>query len=118
TAFRDSPRRVLDLARGAGARLRRRSSVARAGRRDSAPAPRADRARAGALRPAAPVVPLPERPVRRALAVAVVAALALPGAASAHPRPVPPSELSTHWIAPPAVVVLAAVAIALFVQAA
>jgi len=34
-----------------------------------------------------------------------------------HPRPVPPSELSTHWIAPPAVVVLAVVAIALFAQA-
>jgi putative membrane protein len=55
--------------------------------------------------------------VRRALAVAAVAALALPGTASAHPRPVPPSELSTHWIAPPAVVALAVVAIALFVQA-
>lgn len=55
--------------------------------------------------------------MRRALGVAVVAALALPGAASAHPRPVPPSELSTHWIAPPAVVALAVVAIALFAQA-
>lgn len=35
----------------------------------------------------------------------------------AHARPVPPSELSTHWIAPPVVVALAAVAIALFTQA-
>jgi cytochrome c oxidase assembly factor CtaG len=41
-----------------------------------------------------------------------VAALAL-----AHVRPVPPAELSTHWIAPPAVVVLAALAAALYVQA-
>jgi putative membrane protein len=36
----------------------------------------------------------------------------------AHPRPVPPSELSTHWIAPPVVVALAVVAAAFFVQAA
>jgi putative membrane protein len=36
----------------------------------------------------------------------------------AHTRPVPPSELSTHWIAPPAVVVLAVVAVALYAQAA
>jgi putative membrane protein len=35
----------------------------------------------------------------------------------AHPRPVPPSELSTHWIAPPAVVALALVAVMLFAQA-
>ena len=35
----------------------------------------------------------------------------------AHLRPVPPSELSTHWIAPPVVVVLAVVAVALFAQA-
>jgi putative membrane protein len=56
--------------------------------------------------------------VRRALAGAVGAALALPSAASAHSRPVPPSELSTHWIAPPAVVVLAVVAVTLFAQAA
>jgi putative membrane protein len=35
----------------------------------------------------------------------------------AHTRPVPPSELSTHWIAPPIVVVLAVVAVALFAQA-
>jgi cytochrome c oxidase assembly factor CtaG len=41
-----------------------------------------------------------------------VAALVL-----AHTRPVPPSELSTHWIAPPAVVVLAALAAGLYVQA-
>ena len=40
------------------------------------------------------------------------------GLVIAHPRPVPPSELSTHWIAPPVVVALAVVAIALFVQAA
>jgi putative membrane protein len=39
------------------------------------------------------------------------------GLVLAHARPVPPSELSTHWIAPPAVVVLAVVAVALFVQA-
>jgi cytochrome c oxidase assembly factor CtaG len=55
--------------------------------------------------------------VRSALAVAAGAALALPGAASAHPRPVPPSELSTHWIAPPAVVALAILALGLYVQA-
>ena len=35
----------------------------------------------------------------------------------AHLRPVPPSELSTHWIAPPLVVALAVLAVALFVQA-
>jgi putative membrane protein len=55
--------------------------------------------------------------VRRALAGAVFLALAVPGAASAHARPVPPSELSTRWIAPPVVVALALVAVALFVQA-
>jgi hypothetical protein len=56
--------------------------------------------------------------VRRALAAAaVVVALAVPGAASAHTRPVPPSELSTHWIAPPVVVVLAVLVLALYVQA-
>ena len=54
----------------------------------------------------------------RLVALLFLAALAAPGAASAHPRPVPPSELSTHWIAPPAVVVLAVVAVALFVQGA
>ena len=53
----------------------------------------------------------------RLVALLLLAALAAPGAASAHPRPVPPSELSTHWIAPPVVVVLAALAIGLFVQA-
>jgi putative membrane protein len=41
-----------------------------------------------------------------------VAALVL-----AHTRPVPPSELSTHWIAPPVVVALAVVAVALFAHA-
>ena len=56
--------------------------------------------------------------MRRALAAAAVAALAVPGAAAAHPRPVPPSELSTHWSAPPLVVALAVLAVALFVQAA
>ena len=55
--------------------------------------------------------------MRRALAAAAVAALAVPGAAAAHPRPVPPSELSTHWSAPPLVVALAVLEIALFVQA-
>jgi putative membrane protein len=49
--------------------------------------------------------------------VLLLAALAAPGAASAHPRPVPPSELSTHWIAPPLVVGLTVLAVALFVQA-
>jgi putative membrane protein len=39
------------------------------------------------------------------------------GLVLAHPRPVPPSELSTHWIAPPIVVALAVVAIVLFAQA-
>ncbi|TML62876.1 MAG: cytochrome c oxidase assembly protein [Actinobacteria bacterium] len=53
----------------------------------------------------------------RLVAVLFLAALAVPGAASAHPRPVPPSELSTHWIAPPAVVALAVLAVSLFVQA-
>jgi putative membrane protein len=56
--------------------------------------------------------------VARLVAALVLAALSWPGAASAHPRPVPPSELSTHWIAPPVVVALAVVAVALFVQAA
>jgi putative membrane protein len=55
--------------------------------------------------------------VRRALVAAVVAALAVPGAASAHPGPVPPSELSTHWTAPAVVVALAVLGLALFVQA-
>lgn len=53
----------------------------------------------------------------RLVALLVLGALALPGAASAHPRPVPPSELSTHWTAPPLVVVLAVLAVGLFVQA-
>jgi cytochrome c oxidase assembly factor CtaG len=44
-------------------------------------------------------------------------ALAAPDAASAHPRPVPPAELSSHWSAPPIVVVLAVLAAGLFVQA-
>src|SRR3989440_4100021 len=54
----------------------------------------------------------------RLVAALVLGALAFPGAAAAHSRPVPPSELSTHWIAPPAVVVLGALAAALYVQAA
>ena len=55
--------------------------------------------------------------MRRALAALVLAALAVPGSASAHPRPVPPSELSSHWAAPPVVVALAVLAVSLFVQA-
>jgi putative membrane protein len=55
--------------------------------------------------------------VRRVLAAAAVAALASPAAASAHPRPVPPDELASHWSAPPAVVALAVVAVVLFAQA-
>ena len=50
----------------------------------------------------------------RLVAALVLAALALPSAASAHSRPVPPSQLSTHWIEPPAVVVLAVLAVTLF----
>jgi putative membrane protein len=55
--------------------------------------------------------------VRRVLAMVAVAALASPAAASAHPRPVPPDELSSHWSAPPAVVALAVIAVVLFAQA-
>jgi cytochrome c oxidase assembly factor CtaG len=55
--------------------------------------------------------------VVRLVAVLSLAALTAPGAASAHPRPVPPSELSTHWTAPPAVVALTVLAAGLFVQA-
>jgi cytochrome c oxidase assembly factor CtaG len=55
--------------------------------------------------------------VARLLAALVLAALAAPAGAAAHPRPVPPSELSTHWSAPPVVVVLAVLAAALFAQA-
>jgi putative membrane protein len=55
--------------------------------------------------------------VRRALAAVIVAVLVYPGAAFAHPRPVPPAELSSHWSAPPAAVALAVLAVVLFVQA-
>jgi putative membrane protein len=55
--------------------------------------------------------------VKRVLAAVAVASLASPAAASAHPRPVPPAELSSHWSAPPAVVALALVAVVLFAQA-
>jgi putative membrane protein len=55
--------------------------------------------------------------VRRALVGVVLAALVYPSAASAHPRPVPPAELSSHWSAPPVVVALAALAVVLFAQA-
>ena len=55
--------------------------------------------------------------MRRALAAAAVAALAVPGAASAHLRPVPPSQLSSHWTAPPAVVALTVLAVSMFVHA-
>src|SRR5919198_544105 len=54
------PRGLLDAPGRAGARLRRGPPVARAPARDPVPPPRADRARAGPLRPAAPLVPLSE----------------------------------------------------------
>src|SRR5919201_1863836 len=55
--------------------------------------------------------------MRRLAAALFVLALAAPDAASAHPRPVPPDELSSHWTAPPAVIALAVLAVVLFAQA-
>jgi putative membrane protein len=55
--------------------------------------------------------------VRRVLLVVAGAALAAPPSAFAHSRPVPPAQLASHWSAPPAVLVTAALAVALFAQA-
>jgi putative membrane protein len=55
--------------------------------------------------------------VRRLLLVVAGAALAAPATASAHPKPVPPAQLATHWSAPPAVLVAAGLAVALYAQA-
>ncbi|HYZ78244.1 MAG TPA: cytochrome c oxidase assembly protein [Gaiellaceae bacterium] len=46
-----------------------------------------------------------------------LAAFAAPEVASAHPRPVPPEELASHWSAPHAVLAAAALALVLFGQA-
>src|SRR5439155_377856 len=67
--------------------------------------------------PAAPLVPLREGAVRRLLLVVAGAAFAAPPSAFAHPRPVPPAQLASHWSAPPVVVLAAALAAGLFAQA-
>ena len=53
----------------------------------------------------------------RFVVIAALVAVAAPDVASAHPQPVPPGDLASHWSAPPAVLAAAALALVLFVRA-
>jgi cytochrome c oxidase assembly factor CtaG len=55
--------------------------------------------------------------VLRFVVIAAVAAMAAPAAAAAHPKPVQPDELASHWSAPPVVLAAAGLALLLFAQA-
>jgi len=55
--------------------------------------------------------------VLRFVVIAALVAVAAPDVASAHPQPVPPGELASHWSAPPAVLAAAVLALVLFARA-
>ena len=53
----------------------------------------------------------------RFVVIAALVAMAAPSAAAAHPKPVPPDELASHWSAPRVVLAAAGLALVLFAQA-